>query len=135
MIEYLVVAFRHPSGGWVAVPPDFVGVTGRALDMQHAIDRAATAATQVCAILAGAGRTMPVPCDLAGAPMNHRWAAEYGIDRDHALIESVWLSQPSSTRRRRSKKRGAKIAEWSKRATGAVGRRTPLTLAEPDSAG
>ena len=61
MMDYLVVALQHPSGGWVAVLPDFVGITGRATSMKHAIDRATAGAREFCAIVVGIKKAMPAP--------------------------------------------------------------------------
>ena len=116
MIDYLVVALRHPSGGWVAVLPDFVGVTGRATSMQHAVDRAAAQAREYCAIVVAINKTMPEPCELAVAQRNHRWAKEYGIDWPQAVIQTVTLAQPGTAQRRRAPKRESKVVEWSRRA-------------------
>ena len=77
MVDYLVVALQHPSGGWVAVLPDCVGVTGRATSMQHAIDRATAQAREFCAIVVGIKKAMPAPCELGDAQRNYRWAKEY----------------------------------------------------------
>jgi len=117
MIEYLVVALQHPSGGWVAVLPDFVGVTGRSVDMQHAIDRATAEAREVCFTVVEVRKAMPEPCDLVTAQRDHRWAKEYGISWDQAVIQTVNLACPNSgRRRRRSEKRESKVVEWSRRA-------------------
>lgn len=117
MVDYLVVALQHPSGGWVAVLPDFVGVTGRATSMQHAIDRATAGAREFCAIVIGIRKTMPEPCELADAQRNHRWAKEYGIDWQQAVIQTVAMSHPATASQRRSAaKRESKVVEWSRRA-------------------
>lgn len=117
MVEYLVVALPHPSGGWVATLPDFVGVTGRAVDMERAIERAAVAAREVCGIVVEVRKAMPEPCDLAEAQKNHRWAKEYGIDWERAVVRSVSLAYPSARqRRRRAERRPSKVAEWARRA-------------------
>jgi hypothetical protein len=115
MIDYLVVALQHPSGGWVAVLPDFVGVTGRAVTMQHAIDRATAEAREVCAIIVGIKKSMPEPCDLATAQRNVRWAKEYGIDWQRSVIQTVALSHPGTRARRTAVKRESKVVEWSRR--------------------
>lgn len=116
MIDYLVVALQHPSGGWVAVLPDFVGVTGRATSLQHAIDRAAAQAREYCAIVVSIKKAMPEPRELAAAQRNHRWAKEYGIDWPQAVIQTVTLAHPGIGERRRAPKRESKVAEWSRRA-------------------
>jgi hypothetical protein len=116
MVDYLVVALQHPSGGWVAVLPDFVGVTGRAMSMQHAIDRAAAGAREVCAIIVGIRKRMPEPCDLATAQRNLRWAKEYGVNWEKALVQTVTLSHPGTSQRRITSRRESKVAEWSRRA-------------------
>lgn len=116
MVEYLVVALQHPSGGWVAVLPDFVGVTGRAVTMQHAIDRAAAEAREVCAIIVDVRKAMPAPCDLSTAQRNRRWAKEYGINWQQAVVQSVALSRPGIGLRRSAAKRESKVVEWSRRA-------------------
>ena len=116
MVEYLVVALQHPSGGWVAVLPDFVGVTGRAVTMQHAIDRAAAEAREVCAIIVDVRKAMPAPCDLSTAQRNRRWAKEYGIDWQQAVVQAVALSHPGVAPRRSAAKRESKVVEWSRRA-------------------
>ena len=116
MVEYLVVALQHPSGGWAAVLPDFIGVTGRAVTMQHAIDRATAEAREVCAIMVSIRRAMPAPCDLAHAQRNLRWAKEYGVDWQHAVIQSVMLTYPGTGLRRSAAKRASKVVEWSRRA-------------------
>jgi hypothetical protein len=115
MIDYLVVALQHPSGGWVAVLPDFVGVTGRATSMQHAIDRATAGAREFCAIVVGVRKAMPEPLELADAQRNHRWAKEYGIDWHQAVIQTVTLAHPGIGQRRTAAKRESKVAEWSRR--------------------
>jgi predicted RNase H-like HicB family nuclease len=116
MVDYLVVTLQHPSGGWVAVLPDFVGVTGRAASMQHAIDRASAGAREVCAIMVGIRRAMPEPCDLSAAQRNFRWAKEYGIDWQQAVIQTVALSHPGAGQRRTAARRESKVAQWSRRA-------------------
>jgi hypothetical protein len=116
MVEYLVVALQHPSGGWVAVLPDFVGVTGRAMTMQHAVDRAAAGAREVCAVVVGIRKAMPEPCELSMAQRNARWAKEYGIDWQQAVIRSVTLPHPGIGARRSAAKRESKVVEWSRRA-------------------
>jgi predicted RNase H-like HicB family nuclease len=116
MIDYLVVALQHPSGGWVAVLPDFVGVTGRAASMQHAIDRASAGAREVCAIMVGVRKAMPEPCDLSVAQRNFRWAKEYGIDWQQAVIQTVTLSHPGTGQRRTAARRESKVVQWSRRA-------------------
>jgi hypothetical protein len=116
MVDYLVVALQHPSGGWVAVLPDFVGVTGRATSMQHAIDRATAQAREFCAIVVGVRKVMPEPCELADVQRNHRWAKEYGIDWQRAVIQTVALSRPGTSQRRSPARRESKVAEWSRRA-------------------
>jgi hypothetical protein len=115
MVDYLVVALQHPSGGWVAVLPDFIGVTGRATSMQHAIDRATAGAREFCAIVFGIKKAMPQPCELIDAQRNHRWAKEYGIDWQQAVIQTVALSHPGTPQRRSAAKRETKVAEWSRR--------------------
>jgi hypothetical protein len=116
MVDYLVVALQHPSGGWVAVLPDFVGVTGRATSMQHAIDRATAGAREFCAILVGIKKAMPTPCELGDAQRNRRWAKEYGVDWERAVIQSVALAHPGTSQRRSATRRESKVVEWSRRA-------------------
>ena len=116
MVDYLVVALQHPSGGWVAVLPDFVGVTGRATSMQHAIDRATAGAREFCAILVGIKKAMPTPCELSDAQRNRRWAKEYGVDWERAVIQSVALAHPGTSQRRSAARRESKVVEWSRRA-------------------
>jgi predicted RNase H-like HicB family nuclease len=116
MVDYLVVALQHPSGGWVAVLPDFIGVTGRATSMQHAIDRATAGAREFCAVVFDIRKAMPAPCELAEVQRNHRWAKEYGVDWQQAVIQTVPLSQPGTGERRRAAKRESKVVEWSRRA-------------------
>ncbi|HEV8390931.1 MAG TPA: hypothetical protein VGQ35_13860 [Dongiaceae bacterium] len=125
MVEYLVVALQHPSGGWVAVLPDFVGVTGRAVTMQHAIDRAAAGARDVCAIIVSVRKAMPDPCDLATAQRNLRWTKEYGIDWQRAVIQSVALAHPGIGPRRSAPKRESKVVEWSRRAARRASEQSP----------
>jgi len=125
MVEYLVVALQHPSGGWVAVLPDFIGVTGRAMSMQHAIDRATAEAREVCAIIVDVRKAMPAPCDLITAQRNLRWTKEYGIDWQRAVIQSVPLSHPGTGRRRTAVKRASKVVEWSRRAARRANQQTP----------
>ena len=117
MVDYLVVALQHPSGGWVAVLPDFVGVTGRAMTMQHAIDRATAAAREVCATVVSIRKAMPEPCALAAAQRNLTWTKEYGIDWQQAVIQAATLSHPGMRQRRQvAAKRESKVVEWSRRA-------------------
>jgi hypothetical protein len=116
MIDYLVVALQHPSGGWVAVLPDFVGITGRATSMQHAVDRATAGAREFCAIMVGIRKSMPEPCQLADAQRNLRWAKEYGIDWESSVIQTVALGHPGAAQRRSSPRRESKVVEWSRRA-------------------
>jgi hypothetical protein len=116
MVDYLVVALQHPSGGWVAVLPDFIGVTGRATSMQHAIDRATAGAREFCAIVFGIKRAMPEPCELADVQRNLRWAKEYGIDWPQAVIQTVALAPPGTAQRRTPGRRESKVVEWSRRA-------------------
>jgi hypothetical protein len=40
MLGYLAVAFRHPTGSWAAVMPDFIGITGRGSDASTASQKA-----------------------------------------------------------------------------------------------
>ena len=115
MVDYLVVALQHPSGGWVAVLPDFVGVTGRATSMQHAIDRATAVAREFCAIVVGIRKAMPAPCDLADVQRNHRWAKEYGIDWQQAVVQTIAMAHPGTGQRRSASKRESKVVEWSRR--------------------
>jgi hypothetical protein len=115
MVDYLVVALQHPSGGWVAVLPDFIGITGRATSMQHAIDRATAGAREFCAIVVGIKKAMPIPCELGEAQRNHRWAKEYGIQWENAVIQTVALAHPGTSQRRSPAKRESKVAEWSRR--------------------
>ncbi|WP_119302269.1 hypothetical protein [Dongia deserti] len=130
MVDYLVVTLQHPSGGWVAVLPDFVGVTGRATSMQHAIDRAAAGAREVCAVIFDIKKAMPQPCDIGAAQKNHRWAKEYGIDWQQAVIQKVTLSHPGTGLRRRPAKRESKVVEWSRRA---AARRASIAVASAAS--
>lgn len=116
MVDYLVVTLQHPSGGWVAVLPDFIGVTGRATSMQHAVERATAGAREVCAVLFDIRKTMPDACDLATAQRNLRWAKEYGIDWQQAVVQTVALAQPGAGMRRRPVRRESKVVEWSRRA-------------------
>jgi predicted RNase H-like HicB family nuclease len=126
MVEYLVVTLQHPSGGWVAVLPDFVGVTGRAITMQHAIDRATAAAREVCGIMVTIRDAMPEPCDLATAQKNHRWAKEYGIYWRQAVVQSVALSRPGVGMRRPAAPRESKVIEWERRLAARNNRETPF---------
>lgn len=130
MVDYLVVTLQHPSGGWVAVLPDFIGVTGRATSMQHAIERATAAAREVCAVVFDIKKHMPEPCDLAVAQKNLRWAKEYGVDWQQATIQKVALSRPGAGMRRRPVKRESKVAEWSRRA---AARRASMAVASATS--
>jgi hypothetical protein len=116
MVDYLVVALQHPSGGWVAVLPDFVCVTARATSMQTAIERAAAEASEVCAVIAGIRKAMPVPRELADAQKNARWVKEYGIDWDRAVIQRVTLASSGTGTRRAPPRRESKVVEWSRRA-------------------
>jgi len=125
MVEYLLVALQHPSGGWVAALPDFIGVTGRAMTMQQAIDRAAAGAREACAVVVDVRKAMPEPCDLITAQRNLRWAKEYGIDWQQAVIQSVPLSHPGAGRRRSAAKRASKVVEWSRRAARRANQQTP----------
>jgi predicted RNase H-like HicB family nuclease len=126
MVDYLVVTLQHPSGGWVAVLPDFIGVTGRATSMQHAIERATAAAREVCAVIFDIRKDMPKPCDLVAVQKNLRWAKEYGIDWQEAIIQKVTLSRPGAGMRRRPVKRESKVVEWSRRA---AARRVSIAVA------
>ena len=125
MVDYLVVALQHPSGGWVAVLPDFVGVTGRAVTMQHAVDRATAGAREMCGIVVSVKKVMPEPCDLAMAQRNVRWAKEYGIDWQQAVVQSVTLPYPGVDTRRRVAKRESKVVEWSRRMAARANREAP----------
>lgn len=116
MVDYLVVALKHPSGGWVAALPDFVGVTGRATSMQHAIDRATAGAREFCAIVVGIKKAMPEPTELGDVQRDHRWAKEYGIDWQQVVVQTVALSHPGTAQRRSAAKRESKVVEWSRRA-------------------
>ena len=115
MVDYLVIALQHPSGGWVAVMPDFVGVTGRAVSMQHAIDRTTAAAREVCAVIVSVKKAMPEACDLAAARRNIRWAKEYGVNWENAVIQTVALAHPGTRPRRSTSRRESKVVEWSRR--------------------
>lgn len=116
MVDYLIVAFPHPSCGWVAVLPDFIGVTGRGADTNEAIERALTGAQDVCIALVSINKPMPLPSDLAHAQRNQRWAREYGIDWTTAVVRAVSIPHPSTLPRRRLAKRESKVAAWSRRA-------------------
>jgi hypothetical protein len=83
--------------------------------MQHAIDRATAGAREFCAIVFGIKKAMPQPCELIDAQRNHRWAKEYGIDWQQAVIQTVALSHPGTPQRRSAAKRETKVAEWSRR--------------------
>ena len=115
MVDYLVVAFPHPSGGWVAVMPDFLGVTGRGPDLEQAIERASGGAMDVCTALVAIDNAMPEPGDLAAAQRDQRWTKEYGIDWVSAIVRPVSLPHPNSVPSRRLAKRESKIAAWSRR--------------------
>ena len=127
MVDYLVVAFPHPSCGWVAVLPDFIGVTGRGADVDEAIERALTGAQDVCIALASINKPMPQPADLAHAQRNQRWAKEYGIDWASALVRAISIPHPSTLPRRRVAKRESKVVAWSRR----VAARENRTTASP----
>jgi hypothetical protein len=58
---------------------------------------------------------MPEPCELGAAQRNHRWAKEYGIDWQQAVIQTVALSHPGTGQRRSAAKRESKVVEWSRR--------------------
>lgn len=131
MVDYLVVALQHPSGGWVAVLPDFVGITGRATSMQHAIDRATAGAREFCAIVVGIRKAMPTPRELSDAQRDHRWAKEYGIDWERAVIQTVALAHPGTGQRRSAPRRESKVVEWSRRAAARrVAQQQPPVAAE-----
>lgn len=115
MVDYLIVAFPHPSCGWVAVLPDFIGVTGRGADVEEAIARACDGAQDVCIALVAANQPMPQPGDLVRAQRNRRWAKEYGIDWATALVRAVSIPHPNTLPRRRIAKRESKVAAWSRR--------------------
>jgi predicted RNase H-like HicB family nuclease len=115
MVEYLIVAFPHPSCGWVAVLPDFVGVTGRGAHVEEAIERAISGAQDVCIALASINKPLPRPGELAHAKRNQRWAKEYGIDWTQALVRAASIPHPSTLPRRRSAKRESKVVAWSRR--------------------
>ena len=115
MVNYLIVAFPHPSCGWVAVLPDFIGVTGRGADVEEAIERALTGAQDVCIALVSINKPMPQPGDLSHAQRNQRWTKEYGIDWDSAVVRAVSIPHPSTLPRRRVAKRESKVVAWSRR--------------------
>ncbi len=115
MVDYLIVAFPHPSCGWVAVLPDFIGVTGRGADLEEAIERAVAGAQDVCIALASINKPLPQPGDLAHAQRDQRWAKEYGIDWASAIVRAVSVPDPSTLPRRRVAKRESKVVAWSRR--------------------
>lgn len=93
----LVVAFPRKSGGWAAVPPDFVGVTGRAEDAARAVQRAAGAAGSVLEAPKAISAPHPVPSDLGAVRRNYVWAQGYGIGWWKAVVstESWQLDDPA----------------------------------------
>lgn len=93
--HFLIVTYPHESCGWVAILPDFVGVTGRGAEMGLAMWRATTAAQKVCEVLAQIERPLPVPTDLASAQRKHLWAHVYGVDWSTAVVRSIRLSDAS----------------------------------------
>jgi predicted RNase H-like HicB family nuclease len=87
IVYYLVIAFRH--WGWVAVLPDFVGVTGRAEDVAKAIQRAVVAARSALEALKAVPTQLPVPSNLDAVQRNYAWAKEQGIDWSKAVVSTV----------------------------------------------
>ena len=69
----------------------------------------------MCAVLFDIKKAMPEPSDLAAVQANRIWVEEYGIDWQHALVQTVALTHPGVGMRRRPVRRESKVVEWSRR--------------------
>jgi predicted RNase H-like HicB family nuclease len=92
MLDYLTIAYRHPTGGWVAVVPDFVGVTGRGSELSTAIQEARAGAQAVLDVLITLRAASPKQTDLKFAQFNPLLLKRYGVDWPNAFISFVALS-------------------------------------------
>lgn len=89
MLDYLAVAFRHPTGSWAAVMPDFIGITGRGSDASAAIQKAKAGAGAMLGVLKELPASMPIPMDIREAQRNPILAKHYGVDWSHAVVDTV----------------------------------------------
>lgn len=95
MLGYLAVAFRHPTGNWAAVMPDFIGVTGRGDDPSAAIQEAKAAAQAILKALKGIPASIPMPMDLGAAQRHPTLAKDYGVDWSSAVVSLVSMEADS----------------------------------------
>jgi hypothetical protein len=89
MLDYLAVAFRHPTGSWAAVMPDFIGITGRGSDASAAIQKAKAGARAMLGVLKESSASMPVPMDIRTAQRNVTLTRHYGVDWSHAVVDTL----------------------------------------------
>jgi hypothetical protein len=89
MLDYLAVAFRHPTGSWAAVMPDFIGITGRGSDASDAIQKAKAGACAMLGVLKEIPASIPVPMDIRAAQRNVILLKHYGVDWSHAVVDTV----------------------------------------------
>lgn len=97
MLNYLAVAFRHPTGSWAAVMPDFVGVTGRGSDPLAAIQEAKAGAQTILRALKGVEASIPTPMDIGTAQRNPILAKDYGVDWSSAVVRLVAIESDGSS--------------------------------------
>lgn len=95
MLNYLAVAFRHPTGTWAAVMPDFIGVTGRGSDPLAAIQKAKAGAQTILRALKGIEASIPTPMDIGTAQRNPVLAKYYGVDWSSAVVSLVAIDVSS----------------------------------------
>lgn len=97
MLNYLAVAFRHPTGSWAAVMPDFIGVTGRGSDPSAAIQKAKAGAQTILRALKGIEASIPMPMDIGTAQRNPVLAKDYGVDWSSAVVSLVAIESDGSS--------------------------------------
>jgi predicted RNase H-like HicB family nuclease len=97
MLDYLAVAFRHPTGSWAAVMPDFIGITGRGSDASAAIQKAKAGASAMLSILKRIPESIPVPMDIGAAQRNPILTKHYGVDWSQAVVDTVSFDDERDT--------------------------------------
>lgn len=99
MLDYIAVAFHHPTGSWAAVMPDFIGVTGRGSDASAAVQEAKAGAGAMLNVLKEIPTSIPMPMDILAAQRNPILAKDYGVDWSTAVVNIVSLeTAPKSNR-------------------------------------
>ena len=91
MLDYLAVAFRHPTGSWAAVMPDFIGITGRGSDASAAIAEAKAGAGTMLSVLKEIPTSIPRPMNILAAQCSPILAKAHGVDWSTAVVDTVSL--------------------------------------------